>query len=492
MTTRHHDLLIIGTGSGNTILTEALAGLDVAIAEEGAFGGTCLNVGCIPTKMFVYPADVATEARSAGRLGLATHGGPVSWAPVRDRVFGRIDPIAISGQDYRTGQDGVTVYPERVRFVAPLTVRTGSGMTLSADRVVVAAGGRPRGLDVPGLQEADPTRGVHTSDTVMRMESAPTRVALVGGGYIAAEFAHVLTSYGAEVVWIHRGSRLLDREESAIAERFTALAGGRFDLRLGTVVTSAEHADGVWRLRLDAADGSNADDLQEADPPTADHPQAPHVPRTAELAVDAVLLAVGRVPNTDRLQARAGGLELHPDGRIVVDRHQRTSVDGVYALGDICTPYPLKHVANHEARVVAHNLAVDLGRVGGLLLEADHRYVPHAVFTHPQVASFGPTGRELAARGIPHVGTTQRYADVAYGWAMEDDASFLTVYANPITGRVISAHCIGHQASLLIQPLVMAASFGLDARDVARGQYWPHPALSEVVENALLALPLGC
>lgn len=492
MATRHHDLLIIGTGSGNTILTEALAGLDVAIAEEGAFGGTCLNVGCIPTKMFVYPADVSAEARSAGRLGVAAQVGPVSWGPVRDRVFGRIDPIAASGRDYRAGQDGVTVYPERVQFVAPRTVRTGSGTTLSADRVVVAAGGRPRGLAVAGLQEADPTRGVHTSDTVMRMESVPARVAVVGGGYIAAEFAHVLASYGARVVWIHRGSRLLDREESAVAERFTALAGGRFDVRLGTVVTSARHDNGVWRLRLGDAEGSEAGDLQDADPSPAEHLHEPPVPRTAELEVDAVLLAVGRVPNTDLLDARAGGLELHPDGRMVVDRHQRTSVDGVYALGDICTPYPLKHVANHEARVVAHNLAVDLGRVGGPLLEADHRYVPHAVFTHPQVASFGPTGRELAARGVPHVGATQRYADVAYGWAMEDDEGFLTVYANPMTGRVISAHCIGHQASLLIQPLVMAASFGLDARDMARGQYWPHPALTEVVENALLALPLDC
>jgi mycothione reductase len=463
---RHHDLVIIGTGSGNSILTAHLDGLDVAIVEHGRFGGTCLNVGCIPTKMYVYPADVVAHSGDARRLGVT--GGPLaaSWIQVRDRVFGRIDPIVEGGRDYREGQPNVTVYAGSARFVAPKVLDTGTGVVVTADRFVVAAGGRPRGLDVDELREPDPARGVHTSDTVMRMDTLPPRMAVVGGGFIATEFAHVLDAFGVQVTWLHRGSSLLKNEDNAVGQRYTDLARERYDLRLGTTITAASRGgDGVWTLSVTGPDGP------------------------ARVEVDAVLLAVGRVPNSDVLDATAGGLAQHGDGRIVVDPRQQTSVPGVYALGDICSPYQLKHVANHEARVVAHNLAVDLGRLDAPYEESDHRFVPHAVFGFPQIAAFGPTGHELTARGIPYVAKTQRYGDVAYGWAMEDTEGFLTVYANTLTRRVIAAHCMGYQAATLIQPLIQAATFGQDARDVARRQYWIHPALSEVVENALLGLP---
>ena len=173
---------------------------------------------------------------------------------------------------------------------------------------------------------------------------------------------------------------------------------------------------------------------------------------------------------------------------MVVDAQQRTSVEGVWALGDVSSHWQLKHVANHEARVVAHNLAVAFGRLDAAPQESDHRFVPHAVFGHPQVAAFGPTAAELEASGTAYVTKTQRYGDIAYGWALEDVGGFLTVHASPVTRRVLAAHCIGPQASTVIQPLIQAASFGQDVHEVARGQYWIHPALSEVVENALLGL----
>ena len=202
-----------------------------------------------------------------------------------------------------------------------------------------------------------------------------------------------------------------------------------------------------------------------------------------------MLLAVGRVPNTDRLDPAAGGLAVHDDGRLVVDEQLRATAPGVWALGDVSSPHQLKHVANHEARIVAHNLAVDLGRLAGAPRTTDDRPVPHAVFGHPQVAAFGPTAAELDAAGTPFVTATQSVGDVAYGWALEDTTGLLTVHAD-LTGRILAAHAIGPHASTVIQPLVQAASFGQRALDVARGQYWIHPALAEVVENALLGLPL--
>ena len=306
---------------------------------------------------------------------------------------------------------------------------------------------------------------MHTSDTVMRMDALPARMAVVGGGFVACEMAHVFAGLGVQVTQVQRSGRLLMAEEYEVSERYTEIARRRYDLRLSTTVRSAEQVSGVWRLETEGPEGR------------------------AHVEAEAVLLAVGRRPNTDLVDAVAGGLETHLDGRLVVDAQLRTSVPGVWALGDICSEHQLKHVANGEARRVAHNLAVDLGRLPGPPSEDDGRPVPHAVFGHPQVAAFGPTAAQLQAAGTEFVTYTQAVGDVAYGWALEDTTGLLTIHAAP-DGRILAAHALGPQASTFIQPLVQAASFGQHAHDVARGQYWIHPALSEVVENALLGLPL--
>lgn len=462
----HHDLVIIGTGSGNSLVTPELEGLDIAIIEEGRFGGTCLNVGCIPTKMLVLPADRVVEAADAARLGVTFSEPDVDWPAIRDRVFGRIDPIASGGETYRRSQDFVTVYDQHATFVAERTLHLADGTEVSGDHVVVAAGSRAATLPVPGLDRPDPGRGLHTSDTIMRIDRLPARMIVVGGGYVACEMAHIFGSYGVTITQVQRSDVLLSHEERAVSERYTEVARRQVDLRTSTVVTSAEHVDGVWRVSVLGPDGE------------------PEV-----LEAEIVLLAVGRIPNGDGLAVERGGVEVDGDGYVVVDDHQRTTAPGTWALGDVCSPWQLKHVANHEARVVAHNLAVTLGRLDAPLQRSDHRFVPHAVFGHPQIAAFGPTAASLEAAAVEFVSKTQSYGDVAYGWAMEDVEGFLTVHATP-QGEILAAHCLGTMASSIIQPLIQAASFGQRAHDVARGQYWIHPALAEVVENALLGLPL--
>ncbi|MEO7267869.1 MAG: mycothione reductase [Knoellia sp.] len=463
----HHDLIIIGTGSGNSLVTPELEGLDIAIVEEGKFGGTCLNVGCIPTKMLVLPADRVIESREAERLGVTiSREISVDWPAIRDRIFtDRIDQIAEGGERYRRSQDGVTVYAATARFVGDRRLALSTGEEITADRVVVAAGSRADLLDLDGLDRVDPDRGVHTSDTVMRMDELPRRMAIIGGGFVACEFAHVFSALGVEVTQIQRSAALLRLEDAEISRRYTELARGRHDVRLETVVSSATRSEaGTWTLGLKGLDGDT------------------------DVEVDAVLIAVGRTPNGTRLDVEAGGIEVDERGVVVVDEHQHTSADGVWALGDVANSWQLKHVANHEARIVAHNLAVDAGRLDGEPIEADHRFVPHAVFGHPQIAAFGPTRAELDEAGTPYVSKTQAFGDTAYGWALEDTTGILVVCADPTTGLILSAHCLGPNASTLIQPLIQAASFGQSAREVARGQYWIHPALAEVVENALLGL----
>ena len=461
---RHFDLCVIGSGSGNSVIDEAMDDWSVAMVEGGTFGGTCLNVGCIPTKMYVYPADLAASPQQAKELGVDLELVDVRWPDIRDRIFGRIDPISSGGRDWRASRPNVTLYEQRARFVGDhellLEARDGRpATTITADRFVLANGSRAVVPPFPGLDEVP----YETSDTVMRLPSLPRALVIVGGGYIAAEFAHVFASFGVQVTIVARSPQLLSREDAQVSERFTRLLSRRVDVRTSTEVQRVDRRPSGDGVRLTVRDGQGAETLVEA---------------------DLLLVATGRKPNADTLDLGTTGVQVDDDGRVVVDAHQRTTAPGIFALGDVSSPDQLKHVANHEARVVKHNLLHP-----DALVESDHRYVPHAVFSDPQVASVGLTQAQAEEQGLDHAVAVQDYGSTAYGWAMGDEDHFVKLVGDRRTGRLLGAHLIGPQASSLIQPLIQAMSFETPAHEVARGQYWIHPAMAEVVENALLGLP---
>ena len=455
-----YDIAIIGTGSGNSILDERYAGKRVAICEQGTFGGTCLNVGCIPTKMFVYAAEVANTVRRAARYGVDAHVDRVRWDDIVSRIFGRIDPIAISGEDYRRSSPNIDVYGRHTRF-GPVQadgrhlLRTDLGDEFTAEQVVIAAGSRP--VIPPAIREC----GVeyHTSDTIMRIAELPEHIVIVGSGFVAAEFAHVFSALGVRVTMVIRGACLLRHCDDTICERFTRIASSKWELRTRRNIVGGENRGSGVTLELDDR---------------------------CTLDADLLLVATGRVSNADRLDAEQAGVDVE-DGRVVVDEYQRTSARGVFALGDVSSPYLLKHVANHEARVVQHNLLCDWDDPESMAI-TDHRYVPAAVFTDPPLAAVGLTENQAVAKGLDISVAIQDYGDVAYGWAMEDTTGIVKLIAERGSGRLLGAHIMGYQASSIIQPLIQAMSFGLTAVEMARGQYWIHPALPEVVENALLGL----
>jgi len=459
----HFDIAIIGTGSGNTILDERYTDKKVAICEQGVFGGTCLNVGCIPTKMFVYAAEVAQTVREAARYGVDGRVDGVRWTDIVSRVFGRIAPLAAGGEHYRRSSPNVTVYASHTRFAgrAPTgyRLRTEDGDEFTAEQVVIAAGARamvPDTIAECGVE-------YHTSDTIMRIPRLPEHLVIIGGGFVAAEFAHVFSALGSRVTLIIRGSAMLSHCDDTICERFTDIAGKKWEIRNHRNMVGA-HVE---------TDGAGSQTVVELDDGST-------------VRADTVLVATGRLPNGDQLDAELAGVAVE-DGLVVVDEYQRTTARGIFALGDVCSPHQLKHVANHEARVVRHNLLQDWDDTDALM-PSDHRYVPSAVFTDPQIACVGLSENEARAAGYDIKVKVQDYADVAYGWAMEDTTGFVKIIAERDTGMILGAHIMGHQASSLIQPLIQAMSFGLAGQDMARGQYWIHPALPEVVENALLAL----
>lgn len=458
-----HDLLIIGSGSGNSVITDEMDGWRIALVEEGVMGGTCLNRGCIPTKMFVHTADLAHAAATSERFGIDTRFGGAHWRDIRDRIFDRIDPIADSGRDYRESLDHVDLFPVRGEFVGDRRLRVGDRV-ISAPRIVLAAGAHAVVPPIPGLDRVD----WHTSDTIMRIDDLPDHLVIVGGGYIAVELAHVFGALGSRVTMLVRGDRLLRGEDPDVSAAVTAAYVDRFDVRLDTSVMEVDRG---------------GDDERE-DPPgpglvaTVAGPDGADVVRG-----DLLLVATGRKPNGAVLGVDATGVAMDASGYVVVDRYQRTNVEGIWALGDISSPEQLKHKANHDARVVAHNLVhpddLQSSRLGP---------VPHAVFGSPQVASVGMTEPEAAAAGIDHVAIVHDYAAAAYGWALEDTTSFVKLVVDVGTRRLLGAHVVGAQAPSLVQPLIQGMQFGQTVDELARGQWWIHPGLPEVVEQALLAV----
>jgi len=455
---QHYDLILVGTGSGNSILDDRFSHLRVAVVEKGAFGGTCLNRGCIPSKMYVEPSIRARESGSNEPFGVSSTFDGADWPGIRDRIFGRIDANAAKGREHRRDQDWIDVQVGVARFTGEraLTVdlEAGGSVEITGDQVVLATGSRPVVPPIKGLDQVE----CHTSDTVMRLDALPARLGVIGGGYVGSEFAGVFSGLGSQVTQVEAEGTLLGNHDAEIARIFTDEASRSWDVRLDTSLDEVTPAGDAIALHL--SDGSTVE-------------------------VDVVLVAIGRKPNSDLLEVEKGGIDVDDHGLVVVDEHQRASAEGVWALGDASSAEPLKHVANQDARVVQHNLLHPDD-----LVVTDHRFVPNAVFSTPQVAAVGLTEAQAREQGLDVAVVTHAYGDIAHGWALlEDETDHLVkLVGDRATGKLVGAHLIGPEASVLVQVPIMAMSLDLPVKGLARGQYWIHPALTEVVENALLEL----
>jgi mycothione reductase len=456
VSTENYDLIIVGTGSGNSVVNGEMDGWRIAIVERWTFGGTCLNRGCIPSKMLVYAADVAESAGAdnAPRYGVTTRFESADWPAIVRRVFGRIDPIADGGLEYRLSLPNVTVYEGDARFVGERTLQV-NGVTINGERIVLATGARPFIPPIHGIDQVP----FHTSDTILRVAHQPKHLVVLGGGFIAAELSHVFRSLGSRVTVINRGHRLLSAEDHDIARAFTESVADRFELVLGAHVERVYMTAQGLGVRVTTATGE-------------------HV-----VEGDTLLIAAGRLANGDDIDADVGGVDVGSQGEVIVDEYGRTSAPGVWALGDVNGRHQLKHMANGEAKVVQHNLLHPDD-----LQPLDPRPAPHAVFGSPQVGAVGMTQAQAEASGRDFATISHPYGGAAYGWALEDTTGFCKLIGDPATRTLLGAHIIGYQASMLVQLLVQGMHLGNTVDELATGQVWIHPALSEVVEQALLKL----
>ena len=303
---KRFDLIVIGSGSGLEVSSEAAEReLSVAVVEEGPFGGTCLNRGCIPSKMLIHCADVMETIQGAQQFGIKATVEGVDWPFIIRRAFKEIDSDAQAIEEGNSRGPNISVYKGRTRFVDEKTLEV-NGEQISAETVVISAGTRPSIPEIPSLGNVP----YITSDEALRLPQQPRRLVIVGGGFIAAEMAHFFGSLGTEVTIVHRGPILLRGEDEEVARSFTQVYQRKLNLLLNANVSRANrHGDEI--VVEVAMDG-----------------------HTTTVATDALLLATGRIPNSDLLDLATTGVETDQQGFIKTDEYLETSIQGIWALGD--------------------------------------------------------------------------------------------------------------------------------------------------------------
>ena len=456
------DFLVIGSGSGLDVANAAANhGQSVAVVEKGRLGGTCLNRGCIPSKMLLYHADVLETIERAGEFHIDADVANVEFAEIVREVNEEVHGDSESIRDGLRSSPRHDLYEGEGRFVDERTVEIASGddegAQIRAETVLIAAGTRPAIPDIDGIGGVD----YLTSTEALQIETPPDHLVIVGGGYIAAELGHFFGTFGSDVTIIGRRPNLLPEADEEIAEAFTDRYAERFTVHTGHAATAVSEANGTISV--------------EARPYEYGPDGGVNDEESVTVTGDELLVAAGRRPNTDLLDLDATGVETDDRGFVETDEYLRTTADGVWALGDIVGEYLLKHSANHEARSVVRNL------FGEELQAVDYTAMPFAVFASPEVAGVGAREEELREADREYATRTYRYDETARGSAMKADG-FLKAIID-LEGRILGCHIMGPEASDLIQEVVVAMKAGSGTVQDVRESVHVHPALSEVVQR---------
>ncbi|MFQ3275042.1 MAG: mycothione reductase [Candidatus Nanohaloarchaea archaeon] len=444
------DLIIIGAGSGLDVASGyANRGNEVAVVEPGPLGGTCLNRGCIPSKMLIHRADVAEEIRGSEKFGIRASIDDIDFDSIIEEVNSEVSGDAENIEHGLENSDQHTLYREEAEFVDEKVLKVGDEK-ITSEKIVIAAGSRPLVPPINGLEETD----YWTSKEALTPDSQPESLIMIGGGYISLELAHFYDAMETDVTIIERGDKLLKREDKDVAEKITEIAEERYDVNLGLSASEVREEDGEKIVVAESEDGE-----------------------TEEFHAEEVLVAAGRVPNTDKLNVEEHGFETTDRGFLVTDEHMETKVDGVYALGDIADNWMFKHSANYEAGIVYRNI------VTGNNYEIDDIEMPHAVFTSPQIAGIGKTEQELDESNTEYRKSVYEYSDTGMGMALKEEDGFVKVLASE-DGEILGCHIIGPEASTLIHEVIVAVQSGSGNISDIQDSIHVHPALSEVVQRA--------
>jgi len=452
-----YDLISIGTGSAMNIVDLIIKqnpNIKVAVIDKDEPGGICLTRGCIPSKILLYPAELIRIVESAARFGIDTDIKKVDFEKVMERMRLLIHEDISAIKRGLSESKNIDYYNSVAEFVSPYTLNVG-GDTMTSRMIFLCTGSKPQIPPIDGLQEV----GYLTSDTILKLTKLPKSIAIIGGGYIAAEYGHFLSAMGSSVSIIGRNPQFIPEEEPEVS----TLAKRELRRHM-TIITNHEvrkvEKTSAHSKKIIAVDRKNSE--------------------TTTFTAEEILIASGRGSNADLLHPERGGIETDEKGWIIVDEYLQTSQPNIWAFGDADGKYPFKHVANYESFIVYYNAVL------GRNVKVNYHAVPHAIFTDPEIASVGLKERKaIGDYGVNNVLIgIQRYQDTAKGEAMDVKDCFVKVIVERNSMNILGAHIIGPHASVLIQEIVnIMYTPEQSAGPILYGMHI-HPALTEVVERA--------
>ena len=429
--TASHDLIVLGAGSGGlaTAFRAAQQGARVALLDPAALGGTCVHRGCVPKKAFWFAAQLAQAQQLALDYGFATQPGALDWERFRALRQGFINEIE---QRYATRltESGVQVLRQAGRFVAADTIELADGNRLQAAQILIATGARPRRLALPGFELG------MVSDDIFALGALPRRVAIVGGGYVAVEFAGLLRALGAEVDMLAHGPLLQDFDAELVQALQQQMEAQGVRISLHSVIQAAHRT----------ADGIMLDDAQSG-------LRGPY---------DALLWAVGRVPNSEALGLETVGVQTDQRGHVLVDARQNTNIPGIHAVGDVTEHKALTPVAVAAGRYLADRLFA--GRPDAHL---DYRNIPSVVFAEPPLGIIGLTEEQARAQHGDQVSVHRsRFTPMQWKLVGRHDQSLMKLVCVGDEERVVGIHALGPGVEEMLQGFAVALKLGLHKRDL--------------------------
>ncbi len=452
MVVEQFDVLVIGSGSGMLIASVAVdQGFKVALVESGKMGGTCINRGCVPSKILIYPADVISTLKDAERLGVNATVNSVDFRNIMTRMHKLVDEDSNTQAHAVEQTPGLTWFKETGEFIKDYTMQVGSH-TITAKKIFIVSGARVAIPPIKGLESVE----YLTSDNVLQLETPPKSIIIVGGGYIGIEYGHFFAGIGTKTTIIQRPIKILPEEEPEVSDLLKLEMEKRMEIYTGFEALEArQEGNEVALATRNRVDGSQK-----------------------EFRAERLMIATGRVSNADILKPEKTGVKLDEQDYIKVNDYLETSKKNIWAFGDAIGRQMFKHVANYEAGVVWHNANHDHK------VAMNFNVAPHAVFTHPQVAAVGLKEAEAKMQKYNILVGTALYRETAMGGAMGDPNGFVKVIVERETGKILGASIIGAEASILIQEIINAMSSGHGTYEpIAQGMHI-HPALCEVVVNA--------
>ena len=430
-------------------------GLSVAVVEDGPLGGTCLNRGCIPSKIIIEPATLVREIEHGRSLGIDAKVESIDFELIKKRMWELVLHDRHQMEEGVASDEGATLYNLRCKFIGPKTMQAGDEK-IRGQKVMISAGVRTAVPSIPGLEEAK----YLTSETIFNIEKLPSRLLILGGGYKACEFGHFFAGMGTKVTIVGHNKVLLPREAPEVSELVAETISKYLKVETNKEVTQVrKNVTGKTMVCRDRDSG-----------------------QSLEVEGDEILVVTGVRSNADLLDVAATGVKTDANNYVIVNEYLETTAPGIWAFGDIIGRHMFRHTANYASDIAWFNA------YGKVKVKFDEHAVPHAVFTYPEVGAVGMTEAEAKSKGRRYFVGFALYNSCAKGFAMNDEDSFVKVLVDPASLRILGATVCGPQASILVQPLVYLMNCGDQTfTPMARSQVI-HPALSEAVVNAFANL----